>query len=57
MKLDKILLEFRSTNIQIFDIKIKRIKDNVGLGNALNIGLKACDHEWIMRMDSDDVLV
>ena len=28
---------------------------NVGLGNALNIGLDKCVHEIIARMDSDDI--
>lgn len=30
------------------------LKENVGLGNALNIGLKYCKYEYIARMDSDD---
>lgn len=28
---------------------------NVGLGKALNIGLKTCSNEWIFRMDTDDI--
>jgi len=27
----------------------------MGLGVALNIGLKACQNEWIARMDGDDI--
>lgn len=30
------------------------LKENVGLGNALNIGLKYCKYEYVARMDSDD---
>ncbi len=38
---------------------IKRIQlhENVGLGKALNIGLKECSCDIIMRMDSDDYSV
>lgn len=36
---------------------LKRIPlpENVGLGNALNEGFKHCSHEWIFRMDTDDI--
>ena len=39
------------------DMPIKRIplKENKGLGNALNIGLKACNHDIVCRMDTDDI--
>lgn len=36
---------------------IIRLKKNTGLGNALNIGLKACKNELIARMDSDDISI
>lgn len=40
----------------IYDaVKIVEIKENVGLGRALAIGVKACSYEWIARMDSDDI--
>lgn len=35
-------------------IKVIRIQENGGLGNALNEGLKHCTNEFILRMDSDD---
>lgn len=37
--------------------EIKRIKlqQNVGLGNALNEGLKNCSNELVARMDTDDI--
>lgn len=34
--------------------KYIRLKENVGLGSALAIGIHHCEHEWIARMDSDD---
>lgn len=37
------------------NIKIVKIENNVGLGNALNIGLKQCTYEIIARMDTDDI--
>lgn len=36
-------------------INILRLDSNVGLGPALNEGLKACRHEIIFRMDTDDI--
>lgn len=35
--------------------KIVSIEKNVGLGNALNVGIKNCSNELIARMDSDDI--
>ena len=35
-------------------IKTIRLDKNVGLGNALNEGLKHCTHELVARMDTDD---
>ncbi|PIT41412.1 glycosyltransferase [Snodgrassella alvi] len=31
------------------------LPQHVGLGHALNAGLEYCRHEWIMRMDTDDI--
>ena len=36
-------------------MKLVRLEKNVGLGSALNEGLRACSHELIARMDSDDI--
>lgn len=36
-------------------LKIIRIKNNKGLWNALNVGLKAARNELVARMDSDDI--
>lgn len=36
-------------------LKIIRLQHNIGLGEALNQGLKHCKHDLVARMDSDDV--
>ena len=37
------------------NLKIVELKENVGLGNALNEGLKKCSNNWVFRMDTDDI--
>lgn len=37
------------------DLNVVRLENNLGLGKALNIGLKYCQHELVARMDSDDI--
>ena len=36
-------------------LRIERLKRNMGLGNALRIGVPLCQNELIARMDSDDI--
>lgn len=38
-------------------LPLKRVKiaDNLGLGNALKIGLNHCSNEIVLRMDTDDI--
>ena len=36
-------------------IKVIVLKENVGLAQALNIGLKSCTCDYIARMDTDDI--
>lgn len=36
-------------------LKEVRLPENVGLGRALNIGIRYCKNELIARMDSDDI--
>ena len=36
-------------------LKVIRLSQNMGLGSALNEGLKHCSHEYVARMDSDDI--
>ncbi len=35
--------------------KVIELKENVGLAEALNEGMKYCIYEWVARMDSDDI--
>ena len=36
-------------------LMVVRLEKNVGLGNALNEGIKHCRNELVARMDSDDI--
>ena len=54
-ELESVIKEFQ--NIMKDKLIVKRIKDNVGLGNALNFGLKYCTNNYIARMDTDDICV
>jgi len=36
-------------------LKIISLSQNVGLGKALNEGLKHCCNDWVFRMDTDDI--
>lgn len=36
-------------------LQVIRLKENRGLGNALNVGIRYCKNELIARMDSDDI--
>lgn len=36
-------------------LTVVELPENVGLGAALNEGLKACKHELVARMDTDDI--
>ncbi|MGT2571345.1 glycosyltransferase [Acinetobacter ursingii] len=36
-------------------LKIIPLNQNVGLGKALNEGLKHCSNDWVFRMDTDDI--
>jgi len=39
----------------IGELKIIALEKNMGLGNALRIGLDACSNELVARMDTDDI--
>jgi amylovoran biosynthesis glycosyltransferase AmsE len=36
-------------------LKVVRLAENRGLAAALNAGLPHCSHEWVARMDTDDI--
>lgn len=36
-------------------LKVIPLNQNLGLGRALNEGLKHCSNDWVFRMDTDDI--
>ena len=36
-------------------LQVIPLSQNIGLGKALNEGLKYCSNEWVFRMDTDDI--
>lgn len=52
-ELEEVLAE--AENSWTDTIQVHRLPQNVGLGQALNAGLKVCKHEIVARMDSDDI--
>ena len=50
-ELDFVLKEFS----KIAPVKIIALKNNVGIGKALNEGVAQCSYDYIARMDSDDI--
>ena len=51
--IDEVISNYTEKYPQIF--KIVALPENLGLGKALNEGLKYASNEWIFRMDSDDI--
>lgn len=51
--IENILNDFHTSFPDI--IKIIRLEQNSGLGNALNKGLAECTTEWVARQDADDI--
>ena len=51
--LDEVIFNFTKQYPELFNII--ELKENVGLGLALKIGMEKCKNEWIARMDSDDI--
>lgn len=54
-ELEKIVIKYEKDYADLFHVI--RLKENMGLGNALRIGVEACKNSWIARMDSDDYSV
>jgi glycosyltransferase involved in cell wall biosynthesis len=52
-ELENVISEFKFKYPKI--INIISLMDNVGLGAALNAGLKQCKNELVARMDTDDI--
>ncbi|MBB5439625.1 glycosyltransferase involved in cell wall biosynthesis [Pedobacter sp. AK017] len=38
-------------------ITLLKLKENMGMGYAMNFGLNRCSYEWVFRMDSDDIAI
>jgi|SRR5690625_727800 len=53
--LDEVLKKYLDKHPDIFTVV--SLKDNVGLGKALNKGLEYCRNELVARMDTDDISV
>lgn len=49
--LEKVIYEYKDNPI----LNVVELKENVGLGKALNIGLTKCKNEIVARMDTDDI--
>ncbi|QLB18266.1 glycosyltransferase [Mannheimia granulomatis] len=49
--LEKIVQKFAEK----LPLVVVRLPQNIGLGRALNEGLKHCSNEWVLRMDTDDI--
>lgn len=54
-ELNDVLHNYKTNHPNLFTIV--DLKENIGLGLALNEGLKACNNELIARMDTDDIAV
>lgn len=54
-ELDEVILFWENEYPNI--IKVISLDKNIGLGKALNEGLKYCSHTWVFRMDTDDIIV
>lgn len=51
--LDSIINKYSKKYSDLF--KIISLKENIGLGKALSIGILSCKYDLIARMDSDDI--
>jgi len=52
-ELDNVIEDFLIKYPGLF--QIISIEKNMGLGNALKIGLEHCKYDWVARMDTDDI--
>ncbi len=52
--LEKVIERFVKLNTSVV-VNVISIAQNRGLGNALFVGLNACTHDYVARMDSDDI--
>lgn len=48
-----VVKEYKEKYLKLFHVVVN--KKNLGLGLALNVGLKACKNDLVARMDTDDI--
>lgn len=51
-ELENVITEYTAKYLQI---RVVPLKQNQGLGKALNEGLKHCSYDLVARMDTDDI--
>lgn len=54
-ELQSVISEFQERTPNL--IKLIPLKENVGLGKALAVGVEACSYDLIARMDTDDIML
>src|SRR5690625_1244507 len=52
-ELEEIIEQYAPLRAELFTIV--PIEENIGLGKALDVGLKHCRNELVARMDTDDI--
>lgn len=52
-ELEEVITEFKNVHEDI--LNVVKLEKNMGLGNALRIGIEKCKNNLIARMDSDDI--
>lgn len=52
-QLDEVIAQMQDVFGQL--LHVVRLEKNMGLGNALNIGIQHCKNDLVARMDSDDI--
>jgi len=52
-ELDNIINKYKQNSSMPY--KILTLEKNIGLGGALDKGLRVCKYDWVARMDSDDI--
>jgi glycosyltransferase involved in cell wall biosynthesis len=54
-RLQRVIDELAASTVS--PVKVVALEENIGLGHALDAGLRACTYEVVARMDSDDISV
>lgn len=52
-ELDEVIVQWQAKLGPV--LKVIPLAQNIGLGKALNEGLKHCSYNWVFRMDTDDI--